>query len=386
MKNKDLEREQEIRGLGDRGNLEDFPTRMPDPADLAINSIMEFGDGKVTPATTVPGTAGGSSALPNPGTSIPGITGDGRPSYAGTFDEQLQDLYNQIANGKDFSYDVNADPLYQQYKDQYIQQGKLAMRDTMGKAAALTGGYGSSYGQQVGQQAYDAYLQDLSAQIPELYGAALDKYNMDQNRLLQQYNLLGQQRDTEYGRYRDELNDWLTERNWQRQLETDQYNQQQQAYANLYALIMSSGYSPTDEELAAAGMTREAADSLRNEYTRQTTPKTTSSSGGGGGGRSGGGSSYRSGADVLAIQQQLNAMGAGLVEDGIWGPKTQAAYEKYMGGGSSTSGNGTTSTGSAVTPSEAMNEYKRQLQAGLITQEEFNLLVAALWSSLGSHH
>ena len=55
----------------------------------------------------------------------------------------------------EFKYNVNADPLYQQYKDQYIQGGKLAMMDTMGKAAALTGGYGSTYGQQVGQQDID---------------------------------------------------------------------------------------------------------------------------------------------------------------------------------------------------------------------------------------
>jgi hypothetical protein len=30
----------------------------------------------------------------------------------------------------------------------------MAMMDTMGKAAGLTGGYGSPYAQQVGQQAY----------------------------------------------------------------------------------------------------------------------------------------------------------------------------------------------------------------------------------------
>ena len=95
-----------------------------------------------------------------------------KPEYAGTYEGRLNELFDQISNRGKFSYDVSKDPLYGAYKDQYIQQGKLAMKDTMGQAAALTGGYGNTYGQQVGQQTYDAYLQNLSAVIPELYGTA----------------------------------------------------------------------------------------------------------------------------------------------------------------------------------------------------------------------
>lgn len=202
-----------------------------------------------------------------------------KPSYAGTFDQQLADIYQQISSRPKFQYDVNGDPLYQQYKDQYIQQGKLAMRDTMGKAAALTGGYGSTYGQQVGQQAYDAYLKDLSAQIPELYGMAYDQYRDQGDDLLKMYGLVGDQRDTEYGRYRDEMSDWRNEREYQRQVENEEYNrrtaaekearsQQQQLYANLYAAIKASGYMPSDSELQAAGMSREQAQALADEFRR----------------------------------------------------------------------------------------------------------------------
>jgi len=202
-----------------------------------------------------------------------------KPTYAGTFDQQLADLYQQISTRPGFEYDVNADPLYQQYKDQYIQQGKLAMRDTMGKAAALTGGYGSTYGQQVGQQTYDAYLQNLSAAIPELYGVAYDKYKDDGDNLLKLYGLVGDQRDTEYGRFRDEMKDWESNREYQRQVENEEYNRrtaeqraseqrQQQLYSNLYAMIKASGYMPTDAELQAAGMTREAAAAIAAEFQR----------------------------------------------------------------------------------------------------------------------
>ena len=290
-----------------------------------------------------------------------------KPTYAGTFDQQLADLYQQITTRPDFKYDVNADPLYQAYKDQYMQGGKLAMKDTMGQAAALTGGYGSTYGQQVGQQAYDAYLQQLSAAIPELYSQAYGRYKDKGDQMLTQYGLLGDQRDTEYGRYRDEMGDWENEREYQRQVENEEYSrriaeeqtaynrqqdslkQQQQLYANLYAAILASGYMPSDAELQAAGMTRENAAALAAEFQRTVDLENRnqalkewqigmqvyggggSSGGSSGGGGGGGGYSYSS--DTLAIQQQLNAMGAGIAEDGLWGPETQAAYDAYMGGG-----------------------------------------------------
>ena len=222
------------------------------------------------------------------------------PTYAGTFENQLSDIYNKIQNREKFSYDVNADPLYQNYKDKYVQQGKLAMRDTMGKAASLTGGYGSTYGQQVGQQTYDSYLQNLSDVIPELYGMAYDKYQDEGADLKDQYSMLGQMRDTEYNMYRDALGDY----NYQQ--ETD-YAHQQQAYANLVALISKSGYNPTDAELAAAGLTREAASALRQEYLRANGLLAPASSGGGGGGGGSGAKKSTGGMINTLVEQKKTA-------------------------------------------------------------------------------
>ena len=207
----------------------------------------------------------------------------GAPTYAGTYEGQLSDIFDRIQNREQFAYDVNADPLYQQYKDKYVTQGKTAMKDTMGQAAGLTGGYGSTYSAQVGQQTYDSYLQNLSDVIPELYGMAYDKYRDEGDDLANQFGMVGQMRDTEYNMYRDALGDW----NYQQ--ETD-YAHQQQAYANLVALISKSGYNPTDAELAAAGLTREAASALRQEYLRANGLLAPASSGGGGGGGGGSGS------------------------------------------------------------------------------------------------
>ena len=85
------------------------------------------------------------------------------------------------------------------------------MQDTIGQAAALTGGYGSSYGQAVGQQQYDAYLQDLNDVIPELYSQAYQQYSDEGDKMIQQYSMLGDLADREYQLYSDEYDRWYAE-------------------------------------------------------------------------------------------------------------------------------------------------------------------------------
>lgn len=224
------------------------------------------------------------------------------PTYQATYDQQLQDLYDQIVNRDKFRYDLNADALYQQYRDQYTQQGKLAMMDTMGQAQAMTGGYGNSYAQSVGQQAYQGYLQQLNDVIPELYGMALDQYNQEGQNLLNQYSMLGDMADTEYSRYQDALNQYWQNLSYQKQLADDAYDQgynnwynayqmgvdaentayqkQQDAYEKLVSLITSTGYTPTEEELKAAGMSDSQAKSYADYYRQQSTASSASSSDG----------------------------------------------------------------------------------------------------------
>lgn len=127
-----------------------------------------------------------------------------------TFSQQeyLDNIVGQIKNQKPFTYDVNGDALYQQYKDQYTTQGKMAMNDTMAQAQAMTGGYGNSYAQSVGQQAYQGYMQQLTNKIPELYQIAYDKYNNDRNDLYKQKSMLDDEYSKEYNRHRDAVSDW----------------------------------------------------------------------------------------------------------------------------------------------------------------------------------
>ena len=141
--------------------------------------------------TSYDSTQKGKDALGAMNTAASNLT-----SY-GTFDmskfsqaDWMNQVLGDIQNGKKFSYDLNGDALYQQYKDSYMRQGKIAMQDAMGQAAAMTGGYGNSYAASVGNQAYQSYLQQLNDRIPELYQLALDRYNMERQDLYNQYGLL----------------------------------------------------------------------------------------------------------------------------------------------------------------------------------------------------
>lgn len=218
-------------------------------------------------------------------------------NYPASSDPELDSLYAAITGRKAFSYKASEDPLYRSAADRYIQNGRMAMRDTMGQAAALTGGYGSSYAQAVGQQQYDEYLRQLAQVLPQYYSMAWQRYEAQGQALRDAYDLARQRRDDEYARERDAAADaYARERDAAARAqaaEARDYARQQDSYKQLYQLIFGSGYVPTDEELTAAGMSRAQADALLRQYYQGQQPRGGASRGGsgsGGGGQSGSGS------------------------------------------------------------------------------------------------
>ena len=236
-----------------------------------------------------------------------------RPEYQDSYSQQLKDLYDKIMGREKFQYDAVNDPLYQQYRQMYVQQGRQAMADTMGQAAGLTGGYGSTYSQAAGQQQYDAYLQKLNEVVPEMYAQARQAYNDEGDRMLQQYQLTGDLRDDEYSRYQDQLSNWWKDLSYQadradteysrgaenwwnaesagRQDREFAYQQKKDAYSNLVTLIGATGYSPSQQELEAAGMSAAEAAKWQEYYRQQqaaaaAAARYSSSGGSGSGGRS----------------------------------------------------------------------------------------------------
>lgn len=134
------------------------------------------------------------------------------PTYTGSYDQQIASLYQNIMNTGSFNYDMNNDLLYKQYKDAYTKQADMSMRDTMGNAASLTGGYGSSYAGTVGQQAYNAQMDNLNNIVPQLADRAYGIYKDDLTSKYNQLSATQQLSDNEYQKYLDSYNQWSANR------------------------------------------------------------------------------------------------------------------------------------------------------------------------------
>ena len=151
--------------------------------------------------------------------------------YTSKYSGALDNILQQIQNPQQFKYSFNGDELFKMYADKYTQLGKQASLDTMGQAAALTGGYGNSYAQNAANQQYQQYLLNLYDKGMDLYDRAYQRYQDQQGDLYNQYNLIAGADDRDYGRYRDELGDWQNERDYY----TNRYDTEAEREYNRYA-------------------------------------------------------------------------------------------------------------------------------------------------------
>lgn len=157
--------------------------------------------------------------------------------YTSKYGAQLDNILQQIANPQAFKYEFNGDEAFKYYADNYVQQGKQAAKNVQGQAAALTGGYGNSWGQQVAQQTYDQYLLNLYDKGMELRNQAYQQHQDQRADQYNQYNVLAGQDAEDYDRYRDEVSDYEKEREYltgrydtERGFDYDQYQDQLAAW------------------------------------------------------------------------------------------------------------------------------------------------------------
>lgn len=145
---------------------------------------------------------------------LTGLEEQGRPVYTGSYDQQIQQLLGDIYERGPFTYNYNEDPLYQQYAESYTQGGRNAMRDTMGQAAALTGGYGNTYASMAGQQQYNNYMQGLADKIPELYQIAANRYDIETQNMRDNLSMYNNQDGLDYTKYRYDVGDYESDRDY----------------------------------------------------------------------------------------------------------------------------------------------------------------------------
>lgn len=281
----------------------------------------------------------------------------GEPVYKGSYEKELEQSREKINSRPGFSYDPGWDGLFLQQRDIYAENGRRAMRDTMGQAAALTGGYGSSYSQSLGQQSYDESMRALGDIVPELYELAYQRYLGEGEELWREHEALRQLRDEEYESYLDERDryDEQQEQQYRRGMDEAEAKrrQEQEEYDRALSEAQTrakygdfSGYAGLYGEDAAEGMreywisanplealnmglisperymaligTAYAAPAASSGGSRKTYPGTAPD-----------------GRDAAEVQRQLRAMGYDIAVDGAWGPKSQAAWDKAFGSGGS---------------------------------------------------
>ena len=240
-------------------------------------------------------------------------------AYQSRWDAELDSLYDQITNRKPFQYDLNQDALYQQYKEQYQRLGRTAMQDTMGQAASLTGGYGSTYAEQVGQQTYNAYLQSLNDIVPELYDRAYGRYQDEGQDLYNRYGLVSDRESMDYSKYRDTVSDY--------------YNDLADA-RSAYDSEWNKDYTQWSDQLSY--WQQKAAQEQAYWQSQQRAAGGSGGGGGGRAGRSGTGSgkgyidnTYNSGGAGGATAQTYNQLKRGMTE-WIMAGQPEKAYDLFL--------------------------------------------------------
>lgn len=148
-------------------------------------------------------------------------------TYTSEYADRISGALDTVTN---WSYDPMKDASYQALAKVYNQRGNIAAKNSLADAAALNGGYGTSYAVSAAQQARNQYNQELAALIPDFENAA---YNRATNTL----SALREADESAYGRFRDKEQDrqwaWSNEyQKWRDRTADNQwkYSQNYQAY------------------------------------------------------------------------------------------------------------------------------------------------------------
>jgi len=158
------------------------------------------------------------------------------PVYDNRYDPQIQQTISDILGRGEFTYDPKKDPVYSAYQKQYAREGQRATANAMGEAAAMTGGQPSSWAMTAASQAGDYYASQMADKIPELYEDAYNRYLQEYQMKLSDLSALRGLESDDYAKYRDQLSQYNTDRNFDYAAWLDNQQLTQQDLENLRAL------------------------------------------------------------------------------------------------------------------------------------------------------
>lgn len=96
--------------------------------------------------------------------------------YENPYQQQTDDILNKYTGRGPFSYDLDSDPIWQQYQKTYGREGQRAREDAVGNYSAATGGQMSTAAMTAASQAQDYYNAQMADKIPDLYQFAYERW------------------------------------------------------------------------------------------------------------------------------------------------------------------------------------------------------------------
>lgn len=206
----------------------------------------------------------------------------------------LNDLYGEITTEQD--YDVTTDPAYAGMKKAAYREADRTMRDTLAQGNAKSNGFTNSAAITAASQARDYSMSQFDDKVAALEDRALSKKNAKINTKMQLLSALEGMETQKRQTYLEDL-----------QLIESAANEQKSAAETEAKNIISMGGIPSDELMAKAGWSQ--------EYIKNVKQSTVDNM------------------DDLTLQRYMFNLGADLDTNafGIWGPKSEAAYQKLFG-------------------------------------------------------
>lgn len=132
--------------------------------------------------------------------------------YADPYTEKINAALEKYLNPEPFQYNPYADPNFAYYSSMYTKAGDTAFQDTIGDLSSLTGGRVNSWATAAASNARNKYMQDLTNIIPTLEEKAYNRDMQNYNNILNQIQTLQGLGKESYGRYRDTIDDYRTDR------------------------------------------------------------------------------------------------------------------------------------------------------------------------------
>ena len=157
------------------------------------------GDGRVSAADArMADIAASSPAAPN------------APAYVYQPDEKTAAarealLSELMENSGATGLNINADKLYNEYRELYEKNAQASAENAYGLASRNTGGYGSSYAASAAAAAYNSYMEGLTDRALDIERLNLEKHSAGQEDRLDTLAALNERDKTDYARFADRL-------------------------------------------------------------------------------------------------------------------------------------------------------------------------------------